>query len=170
MDKYELRWGRVFTCQEEERPRHGLPVVPASREIGVVQGVTGGGRLGTPTNGAPWWRNTFHVHSDEHRHPRDEGVFRSQEGGGRRRDERGRWRAREGFSQVQGEGSDVRQVKQDLRAERTREESDKEDEQEYGDEPVYDDRQGYGSGRAHGDEPEYGGEQERGDEPEYGGK
>ncbi|CAI5532579.1 unnamed protein product [Closterium sp. Naga37s-1] len=76
----------------------------------------------------------------------------------------------------------VQPVEQDPRAERTREESDEEDEQEYGDEPAYDDRQGYGGGRAHGDEPEYGdeqgredgqeygGEQERGDEPDYGGE
>ncbi|CAI5512091.1 unnamed protein product [Closterium sp. Naga37s-1] len=73
-------------------------------------------------------------------------------------------------------------VEQDSRAERTREESDEEDEQEDGDEPAYDDRQRYDGGRAHDDEPEYGdeqgrkdgqeydGEQKRGDEPEYGGK
>ncbi|CAI5998683.1 unnamed protein product [Closterium sp. NIES-65] len=124
MDKYELRWGRVFSRREEERARdkpsrergrslERSPRRPAFRADRVPVGgdrraegrpsvAAGGEGYAASADGDVWRRGHDRGDGYGSGDRRAVGVFRSPEERGRRRDERGRRQGVERFDADQG--------------------------------------------------------------------
>ncbi|CAI5983966.1 unnamed protein product [Closterium sp. NIES-64] len=124
MDKYELRWGRVFSRREEERARgepsrergrslersprrpafraDRVPVAGDRRAEGRPSVAAGGEGYAASADGDVWRRRHDRGDGYGSGDRRAVGVFRSPEERGRRRDERGRWQGVERFDANQG--------------------------------------------------------------------
>ncbi|CAI5958249.1 unnamed protein product [Closterium sp. NIES-65] len=124
MDKYELRWGRVFSRREEERARgepsrergrslersprrpafraDRVPVAGDRRAEGRPSVAAGGEGYAASTDGDVWRRGHDRGDGYGSGDRRAVGVFRSPEERGRRRDERGHWQGVERFDANQG--------------------------------------------------------------------
>ncbi|CAI7787522.1 unnamed protein product [Closterium sp. NIES-53] len=110
MNKYEVRWGRVFSRREEERVRREpsrergrswersprRPAFRADRVPATRDGRSESARADAEgTNLNAWLREGTRGTGAEGGSHRDTGVFYSPEYRGQRRDERGRWRGLE---------------------------------------------------------------------------
>ncbi|CAI7865590.1 unnamed protein product [Closterium sp. NIES-53] len=149
MDKYELRWGRVFSRREEERVRREpsrergrswersprRPAFRADRVPATRDGRTENARAdaeGTDRNA--WLREGTRRTGTEGGSQRDAGVFYSPEDHGLHRDERGRWRGFEERRRGRGknssgdarEGGPQEKVAQELMQERDAGEDERE--------------------------------------------
>ncbi|CAI5953076.1 unnamed protein product [Closterium sp. NIES-64] len=124
MDKYELRWGRVFSRREEERARgepsrergrslersprrpafraDRVPVAGDRRAEGRPSVAAGGEGYAASAEGDVWRRGHDRGDGYGSGDRRAVGVFRSPEERGRRRDERGRRQGVERFDANQG--------------------------------------------------------------------
>ncbi|CAI5962569.1 unnamed protein product [Closterium sp. NIES-64] len=157
MDKYELRWGRVFSRREEERARgepsrergrslersprrpafraDRVPVAGDRRAEGRPSVAAGGEGDAASADGDVWQRGHDRGDGYGSGDRRAVGVFRSPEEHGRRRDERGRWLGVERFDANRGgEAAEEEEAEEDAaNLERAVEDADGEDD---GEEPA----------------------------------